>query len=72
MNDWPEFEMIGDSGEESRWTREVNSPKQDQLYRIGARIEIDYVWQRHRPKSFDRGAEVKQVIEIRISDPNVP
>jgi hypothetical protein len=68
MGDWPEFAMRSDSGEELRWTREVNSKEQDALYRVGRRVEVDYVIQRHRPKSWDRGAETKCVIEIRVND----
>ena len=68
MGDWPEFKMVSESGEESRWTREMNSAEQDRLYRVGASIEIDYVWQRHRPKSFSSGAAVKKVIAIRIEE----
>jgi hypothetical protein len=68
MNDWPEFAMEIDSGEVLRWTREVNTKEQDALYRVGRRVEVDYVLQRHRPKSWDRGAETKCVIEIRVDD----
>jgi hypothetical protein len=70
--DWPEFKMVSDTGEESSWTRMMHFAEQDQLYRVGAPIEIDFVWQKHRPKSFDHGAEVEQVLEVRIGDPNVP
>jgi hypothetical protein len=68
MGDWPEFAMKSDDGEESRWTREVNAKEQNALYRVGNRIEIDYVVQRHRRASLDHGAETKCVIEIRILD----
>jgi hypothetical protein len=68
MNDWPEFKMLSDDGEESRWTRKRNAAARDSIYSIGSRIEIDYVLQRHRPESFDKGAEVKQVLEIRIAN----
>lgn len=72
MNDWPEFCMISDSGEESRWTRETNTPESDALYAVGNRVEIDYVLQRHRPDSWSGGAEFKKVIEIRIADQSSP
>jgi hypothetical protein len=39
------------------------------LYRVGSRIEIDYLWQRYRPESWAKGAEIKQVLEIRIAEP---
>lgn len=70
MGDWPEFKMLSDTGEESSWTRWLQSAEQDQFYRVGARIEIDYVWQQSRAKSFDHGARREQVIEIRI-DPKI-
>ncbi|MGA8670961.1 MAG: hypothetical protein WB679_13850 [Terracidiphilus sp.] len=70
MGDWPEFKMVNDTGEESSWTRWMQSAEQDRFYRVGARIEIDYVWQRSRAKSFDHGARNEQVIEVRI-DPTV-
>jgi hypothetical protein len=66
MGDWPEIEVRSDNGEVSHWTRKVNSKEQDALYVPGQRIEIDYVVQRHRPKSFDHGSEVREVIEIRV------
>jgi hypothetical protein len=68
MNDWPEFKMLSDAGEESRWTRWLNTAAHDRIYRIGSRIEIDYVMQRHRPQSSDKGAEIKQILEIRIAE----
>jgi len=68
MGDWPVFAMVSDSGEVSQWTREVNLKEQDALYRVGQRVEVDYVLQRLRPKSWDRGGETKCVIEIRVAD----
>ncbi|HKN22368.1 MAG TPA: hypothetical protein VJX73_13175 [Terracidiphilus sp.] len=68
MGDWPEFKMAGDDGHESTWTRLMHSPEQDRLYRVGSPVEIDFVWQQHRPKSFDHGARVEVVLEIRIED----
>ena len=69
MADWPEITVQSDDGETSHWTREVNVKEQDALYIPGQRIEIDYVLQHHRPKSFDKGGETKVVIEIRV-EPN--
>jgi hypothetical protein len=63
------FNMVSDAGEESGWAREFNSLEQDGLYRVGSRIEIDYLWQRYRPESWAKGAEIKQVLEIRIAEP---
>lgn len=68
MKDWPEFEMVSDAGEVSRWTREANSEEQAALYEVGRPVEIDYVLQRHRPASWDRGAETKIVLEIRVGE----
>jgi hypothetical protein len=69
MGDWPMFEMKHGSGECTSWTREVNAKEQDAFYKIGVPIEVDYVVQRHRPGSFDHGAEFKCVLEIRTSKP---
>lgn len=69
MNDWPMFKIVTDTVEETSWTREANSAEQASLYREGCRAEIDYVWQRHRPKSWSKGAEFKQVLEIRVAVP---
>ncbi len=66
MADWPEIKVQSDTGEVSRWTRKVNSVKQDALYVPGQTIEIDFVVQRHRAKSFDEGSETKVVVEIRV------
>jgi hypothetical protein len=66
MADWPEINVKSDNGETSQWTREVNVREQDALYIPGQRIEIDYVLQRHRPKSISNGGEYKAVIEIRV------
>ena len=66
MGDWPEIRVLSDGGEKSSWTREVNRKEQDALYRVGRRIEIDYVLQRHRNKSSGRQKEHKVVLEIRI------
>ena len=53
--------MIQATGDKSSWTREVDNREQDALYRIGRRIEIDYVFQRHRHKSSVPNAEHKIV-----------
>lgn len=71
MGDWPMIKVRNDAGEESQWTREVNTREQDALYRIGRRIEIDYVFQRHRRMSSNPKAEHKVVIEIRVG-PGAP
>jgi hypothetical protein len=66
MGDWPEIRVVSDAGEKSSWTRDVNHKEQDALYRVGRRIEIDYVLQQHRNKSSSKNKEHKVVLEIRI------
>jgi hypothetical protein len=68
MGDFPEFQMRSESGEELSWQRFANSKDQDSLYEVGRRVELDYVVQRHRPKSWDGGAETKCVLEVRVGD----
>ena len=68
MNDWPEFTMRTDAGEESSWSRYANDSAFASLYTVGRRIELDYVVQRHRPKAFDGGTEDKIPIEIRVDE----
>ena len=66
MGDWPMFSIVSDEGNESHWTREVNSAEKDALYRVDSHIEIDYVLQRHRPGAWS--SETRVVLEIRIKD----
>jgi len=49
-------------------TREANSKEQSSMYETDRCVEIDYVVQRHRPASWDGGAETKVVLEIRVGD----
>ena len=67
-NDWPEFEMVDENDNKSSWTRVANSQELDNSYLAVHSIELDFVVQRHRTKSWDRGAETKCVVEVRISD----
>ncbi len=67
MGDWPEFEVCDSAGELSQWTREANNATLAKVYEPNCGVEIDYVVQRHRPKSFDEGAETKIVLEIRVA-----
>lgn len=67
MNDWPEFEVRSDTGEVSHWTRESNTSALGLSYAPGRSVEIDYVIQHHRTRSFDGGAETKVVVEIRVA-----
>jgi hypothetical protein len=70
MNDWPEFAMRSDSGEESSWSRFGHSGADDRYYQPGRRIEIDYVMQRSRAKlSYDE-PDRKVVLEVRIEAPS--
>ena len=68
MNDCPEFTIRSDAGEGSSWSRYASDPVFAALYTVGRRIELDYVVQRHRPKSFDGGAEHKIPIEIHVDE----
>jgi hypothetical protein len=68
MNDWPEFTMRTETGEESSWSRYANDPAFASLYTVGRPIELDYVVQQHRPHSFDSGAKHKIPIEIRVDE----
>jgi hypothetical protein len=69
MNDWPEFTMRHDSGDETSWSRFGHSGEDDRYYRVGRRIEVDYVVQRRRPEAMDAGTERKIVLEVRIEVP---
>ena len=68
MRDWPEFTLTLPSGESSNWTREADSLQLSQLYVEGRAVELDYVVQHHRKKSWDGGAETKFVLAIRVAD----
>jgi hypothetical protein len=70
MNDWPMFDLIDGLGEKTSWTRQVNAPEQDTFYREGSMAEINFVLQNSRPLSWSKGAQQKQVLEIRISNPS--
>ena len=52
MNDWPSCEVTSDEGEVTKWTREAQDATLAQLYRVGARIEIQYVIQKFRREFF--------------------
>lgn len=71
MRDWPEFRMRTALGEESSWTRYVHTKEQDGLYVVGRRIEIDYVVQRYKPKSWNGDREQPCVIAVRIEVPQL-
>jgi hypothetical protein len=66
--DWPEFEVRDDLGSLTCWTREVASASLANRYQVGRRVEIDYVVQRLRRKSYDDGMENQVVLEIRVDD----
>jgi hypothetical protein len=66
MNDWPEFAMRADTGEDSSWSRYADSKELAEFYTVGHRIELDYVIQHFKPKSWSGDSENKVVIEIRV------
>ncbi|HXM74126.1 MAG TPA: hypothetical protein VN904_02530, partial [Chthoniobacterales bacterium] len=64
MNDWPEFTLRSDPGEESSWSRYANEPEFGAFYTVGRPIEIDYVMQQTRRKH----EEDKIPVEIRVDE----
>jgi hypothetical protein len=66
MNDWPEFTMRSETGEESSWSRYAKEPEFGAFYVVGRRIEIDYVVQYLRSD----GSEDKIPVEIRVEENN--
>jgi hypothetical protein len=67
QGDWPMFEIVDDSGIQTSWTREVNSRELDEYYRVGFKVEFDYVVQLFK-KDHGTGPETKIVTEIRIGN----
>ena len=65
MNDWREFAVLGDTGENSQWSRYVNEPEFDAFYTVGGPIKIAYIMHRTRgtPVEFR-----KVPIEIRVDE----
>jgi hypothetical protein len=68
MGDWPEFELVAWDGSKSQWTRYATSADHAALYKAGRAVEVDYVVQRFRPKSWSPNAETKIVLEVRVAD----
>ena len=66
MNDWPEFTIRKDNGEEENFSRYANNPTLGKEYKKGRRIEIDYVIQKHKKSYNGESLDTKCVIEIRI------
>lgn len=66
MGDWPAFKMATASGEELTWTRMATSKELSVLYREGAVVEVQYVIQLHKPKSWNGATETKCVVAVRI------
>jgi hypothetical protein len=65
---YPGFVIRSDTGEESRWGRDVDDAAFTSLYTVGRPIEVDYVIQRHRPFFFGRRTETNIPIEIRVDE----
>ncbi len=68
MNDWPEFTVRAENGEEFTWSRYANFPEFASLYSVGRPIEIDYVVQRHRASSLGPGTHERIPIAIRVEE----
>jgi hypothetical protein len=68
MNDWPEFTLRTESGEEFTWSRYANGPEFVGLYTVGRPIEVDYVIQRHRATSIGPGTQLRIPVEIRVGE----
>ena len=69
--DHPEFSMVDESGIESNWKREVNQAEDDDLYVVGCRVELDYVFQRTRMDLRALGIDEteKCILSVRIDVP---
>lgn len=66
MGDWPEFKMLTSEGAELTWTRDVNCREFDALFREGAEVEVDYVVQSSKPKSWSGASPTNCVVEVRV------
>jgi hypothetical protein len=69
--DHPQFSMVDDIGVETIWKREVNYTEDDDLYAVGRRAEIEYVFQRTRLDLTDLGIDQteKCILSVRIDVP---
>ena len=68
MNDWPEFTLQTETGEEFTWSRYANSPDFGSLYSVGRPIEIDYVVQRYRASALGPATHDRIPIAIRVDE----
>jgi hypothetical protein len=70
-NDWPEFTLRTEEGQEIEWSRYANDPDfADVFYTVGRPIEIDYViqWFEYN-ENFDPTLRYDEVpIEIRVGE----
>jgi len=67
-NDYPEFEILSNDGHKTSWTRDVNNGFDDNVYKVGKKIEIDFVLQKFKNVCPILGEDSKCVIEIRIEN----
>jgi len=67
MGDWPEFKMVTTEGEEMTWTRMVSQQEFDELFHEGAHVEVDYVVQHFKPKSWNGASSTKSIVEMRLA-----
>lgn len=69
MGDWPEFQVTNqDDASTESFTRRCHTRDQDAEYQVGRKIEIDYVWQKFKERSFFGSIDTKVILEIRIYD----
>ena len=68
MNDWPMFAIKDAAGHEEHFTREANSSEQGSFYKQECIAEIDYVWQTARRGFWNKGADRKIIVEIRVKE----
>src|SRR5262245_36627437 len=68
MNDWPEFTLHTESGEEFTWSRYASCPEFASLYTVGRAVEVDYVIQRLRATSIGPGTQLRIPVAIRVDE----
>lgn len=62
--DYPEFELLEESGMRSVWGCQVSAARAEFRFAAGTKVEVDYVYQQLKTP-FNGSTESKVVIEIR-------